>query len=280
MGCWNQTCAVTNLPIYRGEEVVVMLLQEASRRYSPNYCYTTGLFVPYPFTFRGKYNDYGSVEDWEGEAIDVLLSHIRQNLVELELGSNEYHDIEVKADKLDMALLFEADHESRLYVKDNYNEHSRVKSVMIRKSTWDGVVKQTPFVSQYGAKEMFYNDLLLQVDDFMATIQQPNLFAIGDVFSNTELAKLLSDPSYTFGFSVTAQLIDEIKVGISKERLTALIENAIQSRLIHRFMDNGRISYSIPAGEGSQDDSTQAQLLRAQLTIDEAKKLEGRWEDD
>jgi len=67
MGCWNHTCAVTNLPIYCDEEVEVVLLREASGDINnASFCHPTDYHAPLPLTFSGKYNDHGCVEECNG----------------------------------------------------------------------------------------------------------------------------------------------------------------------------------------------------------------------
>lgn len=61
MGCFHQTCALTNLPIRGGETVYSLILQQTppgmvSECY-PNYAWTLT-----PFVFEGEYDDYGRNE--------------------------------------------------------------------------------------------------------------------------------------------------------------------------------------------------------------------------
>lgn len=62
MGCWNATCNISNLPIYAGDEIVLILLMQTTKNVEFNVCYPTDNFVPYAFPIFGKYNDYGGIE--------------------------------------------------------------------------------------------------------------------------------------------------------------------------------------------------------------------------
>lgn len=53
MGCWNETDLLTSLPILSGDPVVLILLGTVS----------CAQMYPISFPIRGKYNDYGSIED-------------------------------------------------------------------------------------------------------------------------------------------------------------------------------------------------------------------------
>lgn len=63
MGCWNATCNVSRLPIFCGDEIVVIPLIAVSATVTANTNYATDNFVPFSFPIVGKYNDYGGIED-------------------------------------------------------------------------------------------------------------------------------------------------------------------------------------------------------------------------
>ena len=60
MGSWNATCAVSNLHITAGQDVVVFMLLKNNRE--KTFCYGNALYDVCPVAFYGKYNDYGAVE--------------------------------------------------------------------------------------------------------------------------------------------------------------------------------------------------------------------------
>ena len=139
MGSWNHTCAVTNLPIMYGEEIEVILLKsQTSPRDRASSCYPYAYHTPIPLTFHGKYNDYGAVEECEGVARDIIVDALRDNLYEMEMGENEYHDIPAKKDDFDIDMLFNLDHEGRLFIKNPLSgfadepESLRVKHIVVR----------------------------------------------------------------------------------------------------------------------------------------------------
>jgi hypothetical protein len=60
MGCWNETCAFSRLPIHQDDPIVVIITSDTCRPYDSmyefaNYAVTTPLY--------GKYDDYGGIED-------------------------------------------------------------------------------------------------------------------------------------------------------------------------------------------------------------------------
>lgn len=63
MGCWNGTCNISKLPIFHGDDIVVIPLVAVSDDLSTSTCYPTDNFVPFAMPIFGKYNDYGGIED-------------------------------------------------------------------------------------------------------------------------------------------------------------------------------------------------------------------------
>ena len=92
MGCWNNTCVLTNLPIHEGEDVYVFPIKEINQDRHRSFCYTSALYNPTMISFEAKYNDYGAGEKCKGVALPFIIDPIKKILVEKEVGENEYHD--------------------------------------------------------------------------------------------------------------------------------------------------------------------------------------------
>jgi len=137
MGCWNKTCGLSNLPIYGDTPVYVFVLE---RNPDPHdRCYATSLFRPCLLPFVSTYNSYGGGEDSTGPAFSYIIEALRERLVEMPLGENQYHDIAVTAAEFGEELFFKAVHEGRLFVK-GYNEDVPVDFVMFRKDIVDTIL--------------------------------------------------------------------------------------------------------------------------------------------
>lgn len=82
MGSWNATCGVSSLPIHRGDDVVLFILESRDRDaikgsgyYYANYCYEVATLPLY-----GKYNESGGLYDIEDKNISSVLSHLKYKL--------------------------------------------------------------------------------------------------------------------------------------------------------------------------------------------------------
>ena len=122
MGSWNGTCAVTNMHVHSGQDVVVFMLLENHRKKS--FCYENALYDVCPIPFYGEYNDYGAVENCHGFGLPIVVEEIKKQLYEFGSGPNKYHDPAVRKADFNIDVLFDADHEDRLGIEgfDRWNQ--------------------------------------------------------------------------------------------------------------------------------------------------------------
>lgn len=78
MGCWNETCFMSNLPIRHGDPVVAFITAQGSwestkHRDRASFCYPGDEEEPISLPIRAQYNDYGSLEDWDKNNVAVLM---------------------------------------------------------------------------------------------------------------------------------------------------------------------------------------------------------------
>jgi hypothetical protein len=146
MGCWNKTCALSNLPIFAGEEVYVFLIEQNGL--NDTHCYSNHLYSPIITPFYSHYDDYGCGENNSGVALPVIINSLKKVLIEKELGENEYHDLEVKRDTLSEDNLFEIMQKGRLCVKNPYSYKDNVPGellvefVMMKKDIVDDILNK------------------------------------------------------------------------------------------------------------------------------------------
>jgi len=185
MGCWNGTCGLSGLPIISGEEIYVFPIINS---YRDSFCYSTALYRPDIVPFRAKYNDYGAGEQCSGPALELLIDGIRNQLVEMEVGENKYHDIAVKREGFDVDMFFEACNKNRLRFSNplrGYENQPQTKDVfftMIRKDVVDrlwnewtfdkwkgtgGVVPEGFESDQYYIKNVTYAKLAELIPDYL-----------------------------------------------------------------------------------------------------------------
>lgn len=73
MGCWNETCALSNLPIVVGERIkflILLMTGTAGRSY-----YYNDTYIPLCLPMSGTYDDYGSAKDIKVD--DITLEYLK-----------------------------------------------------------------------------------------------------------------------------------------------------------------------------------------------------------
>jgi hypothetical protein len=266
MGCWNKTCMVSNLHITAGQEVVVFLLKEENRNNNYDYCYINSYFVPCLLPFYGKYNDYGSVENCHGEGLNLLIEKVRENLVELEQGENEYHDIPAKKETFDIDQLFELDHEQRLFVSDKYDKHGKymLTHVQIHKDIFDYIIENFKF-KDYKSNHSF-DDVIKFLPDYISGVQEQIKLhePIGPYSFREEILSLNYNQNnlvakYIYSFIRDNQTFGSFKVltidmfeKMETDKLQLLLTDILKGVWINLFLHETRKPWIKTIGEGSQ----------------------------
>lgn len=87
MGCWNETCGITQMPIEGGDPVRLFLLVQDSHPRSKEDClmhYSTAMWRPFGLPLKGTYDEYGRIENIEEDVLsDYLLESLKEMVVEV-----------------------------------------------------------------------------------------------------------------------------------------------------------------------------------------------------
>jgi hypothetical protein len=303
MGCWNHTCAVTNLPIYAGEEVEVILLKAPEMPDAASYCYPYVYHSPLPLTFHGKYDDYGAVEECEGAALDIIIDGIREDLVEMEQGENQYHDIPAKKETFNVEQLFELDHEDRLFVKnrmaawDKYPDTLAIKHIVVRKAVYDEITtnfgierwnRETSEEYYIKLTDLDYDVYTQDIDNILALPEDSGTYsylryAQDEIRGDSELSKIISSYGRSI-YGLTDPInVNEILITLREEKsdlYDAVLVNAARFAIFSHYMDDTRKSWHVPSGLGSQNQNTYGQELTAKLILSEVDKIKHFWDEE
>jgi hypothetical protein len=184
MGCWNKTCALSNLPIFAGEEVYVFLIEQNGLGLgSGNHCYSNHLYSPIITPFYSHYDDYGAGENNSGVALPVIINSLKKVVVEKEVGENKYHDLEVKRDTLSEDNLFELMQEQRLSIKNPYRnlkennpEEVLIEFVMMKKDIVDDILNKSTMEVYWNKSFVKFqlSDVFCEVDAVIDAVIEAN----------------------------------------------------------------------------------------------------------
>lgn len=119
MGSFASTCCISGLPIEAGDAVRYLLLTQNPYCTGGFVCEPHGRWAPRTWPIKAKYNDYGSIEDWETGPVQALIMRgLQADLIEVGVGDNSIHDVSVKKD-MSFEELLNAVWEGRVMVKRN-----------------------------------------------------------------------------------------------------------------------------------------------------------------
>jgi hypothetical protein len=304
MGCWNKTCGLSNLHITAGTPVYVFVLEKNK---SYDHCYSTSLFSPLLLPFESVYDDYGGGEDSSGPALDYIMNMIKKDLVEMEVGENQYHDIEVKREGFTPEKFFEAVHEDRLSIQGRRAEPTQLYFTMMRKDIVDDILANRTIEDYVGDGKgtcgYGNNYVKYKFADIVADIR-PLLNDAMEIVSNIDKEllslKMFSGLDYMFdqdyenkvlkwmrGDSYRYSRIVDMKQVISKgleigtvdsiNKVAALLEEYLKGIYIDGFMHSARKTW-IPGGhEGSQSMSGGALRLLGAATVRALDREKVEW---
>lgn len=307
MGCWNKTCALSNLHIHAGDPVYVFIIEENT--IGKDHCYSSHLYRPVLVPFHSHYDDYGTGENSTGIGLQVIIDSLKKNLIEMEVGENSFHDIAVKKEDFNESLLFESIRENRLFIPNQYAsyanqpKHCAVEFVMMRKDVVDNILKkykQETYASVNGKfKRIKYNfdDILNDVDCIIEHLQEqiaeykkhklnessyPLTFKCIHIQSIEDMLKAKNSKSYEFVryfnsyhisnlvdiMIVVYDLVEKNEIDTAKEFLI----DSYKGAYIASFMEHTRKSWIPQCGEGSQNIEYDGHKLLAQTILDVIKK--------
>lgn len=300
MGCWNHTCAISNLPVFYQDEVYVMLLMKQEK--TDNNCYPHTYWKPLPFFFQGKYNDYGGVEECYGPMLEPLMKMLKTRILEMEEGENKYHDIPVKRELFDTKMLFDADHEHRLFFEGHRfsKEPTQITHIVIKKNVFEQLIERyklsfydsdqskrvTQTYAQY--REKVGNEIHKAFEKHKAEwneiehSEQKQL--IERLLMESALEQVLSRyfdselVRYNPLCNIKKLLVDSY-CDNHMDVLNLLLDQLATLSIVSFFMSGSRAMWVPPSGAGSQNDSTSSQRLRANLILEEAEAIKKRFEE-
>ena len=299
MGSWNKTCGLSNLHIYAGTPVYVFVLEENQNRNDD--CYTTSLFRPVLLPFESVYTDYGGGEESTGVGFEPIMDAIKTCLVEMPLGDNRYHDIEVTKELFGEQLFFDAVHEHRLQIENSKGEPVPVTFAMFRKDIVDSILENRVLERYVGNSagtcgwdnnyvQYKFSDIVDSVGPLLAQLAEankaePGRFYIMDVihkYRDQYLAAMwLNIDGYRYSQIVDIRAL--INNGVqqatpeSLAQAEAITVEYLKGLFIECFMEDTRKTW-IPGGhEGSQSADVDAHRLLSNTVLAALDRERAEW---
>ena len=298
MGSWYKTCGLSQMAICDYDEVMVFVLEKNNDQ--TDRCYSTAFWSPSLLPFYAKYGDYGRGDDNTGITLPYVIEGIKKSLVEVELGDNKYHDIEIKRDKFDIELFYEAVHEGRLYKSDWQGREQMIDFVMIRKDIADDILanfQREVYVGEGGDcgydnhyKLVTFAKILEDLPDFMAKLAEfvkpedelddranealirmkfsDGLSTVFKYEDDNLVGKWVRGDGYRFSRLADPNeiVIGLMEAGKVKEATEVMVE-LLKGHYINCFMETTRRNWAPGGHEGSQGNEAHGYRIMAEATL-------------
>lgn len=303
MGCWNETCGITQLPILSGDAVrMFLILDHAPLDYC--YCSISEAFIPYGVPLKGHYDEYGSLYDIkETISSNMTLENLKEQIVPNHGRAGKF-DLE----NCDWQSIIEWMTSEQLLVAWSSTNNYRQKFLEIEKNTKDkdNIRKEEEKIvhdsrERNGYLRTMYH-MMVHEDIYQSMIDSPFRHKMWkdtllylqeyDRVKNTPfgslnlLSKLQHRNSFadlfasgrTEGEAFIRKFLYKIEEGVSDEELKQLSEDLSDFNTFSRSMYKMRKLWTPQAGKGSQDINHELYIKLAHAIIKHAEEAEKRFD--
>lgn len=154
MGCWNETCNLTNLPIMYGDEIVVYATVALDSGHGRHYYGNDGA-VPFIMPIYGTYDEYGGIEN---AVVDKLTQRVIENTVFYSLEKNWETDEEKFVPvKLTVEEFVKDFTDDSLYIKisSSHYEYSLIHPCFFHRGAFEAVVNEVGSRKPYNQEQTY-----------------------------------------------------------------------------------------------------------------------------
>lgn len=311
MGCWNETCVVSNLPVTYGDEVAmtVIIRNDDGEWFRPN-----SLFYISPIMFYGEYNDYGTGENCHGLGLDFTIDeyHNYKNTLDKSLEPDElvekiardelkFHDVKTfkaslmgyeDSDKISRLGFIRKDVLDRILTdfswKDTFYEKDEHESFIYETINYQYYLDCIPATIETFKK--FYEEkaVLIAALKTAGTTKglSGSLFDMmpeSDMYDKNVLVKWISAHVKESGrqpfHKSIGEKIRELAEANKDDELTAFLTEFSKYVMLYRFMMETRKVFT-PQPNTSQDVDTDAHRFFAKMTTDVADEMAKKYDDE
>lgn len=239
MGCWNETCGLTRLPIHYKDQVALFLIEADLQNLS-----SEGTHHPCALPIYGTYNDYGNI-DLDNDRVEYHES-VYSTIKKMYPRQTSERDLST----------FLHDVERGTFAELNF--------ILFRKSALESLIatmgedNRTSFAEQ-------------SVREFVES-------AVDAAFEEQDMWSLMPDIS-RLCFSSTLYGTHILSLAReAQEKSPDIREGIVQWQMTVRLMSKTRTAWTVPAGRGSQESDHDFMRTLAMVTIKEAEQIDKSFE--
>lgn len=265
MGCWNETCMLSHLPIMMDDAIkVIILIKRNNEPRSENVYFDDG-YTPLTFPFDATYNDYGGIEDFDLSAY-TLAQIASAKLFTKEDTPYEFTSVEQLIDDIN---------QTDVYIKTAMGMR-KLECVYIHKKLYDTLIEKISTRKPYNQSKSI-SELLMEKyngvkDKWLAVIESGKPFD-KENWITMRLVESVFENANAYSFIQNLIVCNLIKA----DDIDKFIKEAHDYRLFTYTLSEGRIGYITRCGTGDQCRSIFTQKIIAEFILNESKR---QTEDD
>lgn len=294
MGCFNVTCAVSHMPIKHGDDVVFLILEKShkgARGEGSLGIYPTDFWTPHMLPVYAKYNDYGSIEDWQDSELpilDFIVKNYKKTLVEEtkedeeEDDTGEYGYLPEYPSRSDVTfpLLQEWFHQGTVCTRNFMGEPVPNNFVMIRRGIWDAILARSVTSRHKGLEFSAIIDSIDLLFEAFFNAQGDEKYKILESESKIQYLQYMTSLKHETGSWCSLVAIKEEMYEAHKDpqlvtsllpRFKLFLSRIAEVYFVNRYFDHRRLTWHPTTGVG-QDRMPMLTLEHHMLCIQEILK--------
>lgn len=251
MGCWNETCMVSNLPIGYKDPIIAYLISYDNYKDQKDFsgtCYTTDKSFPISLPIKCNYNDYGSIKNYNEN--DLAIKHI-----------------EYMFDR-NMPDILEYLQDDKLITESMYHkEVAGVGLVMIHEDIHKTLIDKISVINTIETKKQIQNELNYNLSFFNRPKFQLTLnYTVASICIGRDDAALNKLTKLIFSTKDKNELVEEAT------------EKLFQRLAINRALTRLRKNWLPHSGKGSQNNDIKPYLILSEAVKKQSiKNKEPEW---
>jgi len=301
MGCWCETCGITQLPINAGDKVrVFVLTSEDSYAFSKGgaggggTCYSTDRWAPIGPPIQGEYDDYGGVENIVyDDGAKMVEATIAKGWVPL-TAEHEWDEIPKKLKLADYLQFIERD---RGKFKPELRQEQHLGLMFVLEDVYQAMIKFDSIEAHHYYDERSYEympmskGLLIEFQDWYKKQLELAEFRKSKIASETKLYDLLADMDNgrlfsSFrddglkAFKKPLQALAVESVPFEDKKVQKLVQSALEMLTFQIGMTRARKQWIPQTGKGAQQNDLDIYQVINAASAKISAQREKEYEDD
>ncbi len=270
MGCWNETCALTNLPIRAGDSIVAFIgVTGVGTGSNVSYQFDYGEFTVMPLTpvMYGEYDDYGRIDSIKSPNIEktvlmVLTEYFNRKIL-----------VQEEKESFKPELLEAINRGEVKYISDD-GEY-KLSLIMMHQYAYDALVEyqgnRTIRIHDHTSNKFKNQKVNTYVKEKFQSYEK--YMMAREAYIKNPIPENAPDPSLnTFMMQDhygVYQILEHLENTQADKRIRQLWYKDIMSLyILYIAMTEGRMTFRTRVGAGSQADSVKVQEKLARLTLE------------